>query len=237
MKLAFRGASTRACRAGTHPGAWRPYAGARPGVIFRSCDQPSFYRIVFDVDSDSLFFLPIADPVIVGFRLPETLPRPAKNSISFTRTCAFERTQQFIRRHFRQQQHVNVIRHDCVGSQLVMAQFHSAVQGCHNDLSYFGLPQIKRAARGVIEVAVHPYECFAIRYFVRRRITALWKAAVQTPCHEQLFAWRVNVGKAPVLHVLQVETWRRDSHTNRRGHPPGPVPARQARVLAPRMQP
>ncbi len=81
------GAGTRACRAGTHP-------GARPTIIPRLRHQPRLDRIIFNISNDPPLLLAISHPVVIRLRLPERLPRSVKDSVRFSRTRTLERTQQ-----------------------------------------------------------------------------------------------------------------------------------------------
>jgi len=62
-------------------------AGTRPSPV----DQSRLDRIAFDVANNLFEFIPISNPVVVGFELPKRLTRTAKNLIRTFRTKSFDR--------------------------------------------------------------------------------------------------------------------------------------------------
>jgi hypothetical protein len=54
---------------------------------------------------------------------------------------------------------------------------------------------------GAVEVAVHPHEGPASTELARRRIEVVGEAAVQVPCKEERFAFRIDVRKTTALDV------------------------------------
>jgi len=133
-----RGAGTHACCAGT-------LAGARPAIMLGRRDQASFDWVVFDVGYDVLQFEGVAGPMIVRFGFPEWL------------TCAG--FHEASRRDLWSQQHVYMVGHDHVGSEVIVAEFYASVQGAYYELRNFRLSQVHWAASRGVQMAVDPCEC------------------------------------------------------------------------------
>jgi hypothetical protein len=162
-----RGAGTPACRAGAHPGAC-----ARPTVVFGTRNQPGFDRVVFDVAGYAAQFRRVSNPVIVGFRLPERFAGSSEKLVGVAGGGAFKGSEQFGRRDFRKQQHVNVVGHYDPRSEIEMPEFY------------------------------RPYEGLARREFAGRRVSCTGKTAVQVPRCEGPFVFRKLVWQpaARLLH-------------------------------------
>ena len=180
---AIRGAGTRACRLDNRVEA---FAGicARPPVLLRFRRQACLDRIVLDIGSYSRMLAFVADPMVVGFPLPERLPGETKDAVCFVGGGSLHRLQQTAWMDFGEQQGVDVIRHDDECSQFEVAQGDAFVQGIDHDAGDGGLTQIHGPARGLVQVAIDPNERFTGRSFGRGWETAMRETAMEVPGEE-----------------------------------------------------
>ncbi len=172
-------------RLASRPGV-ETFAGicARPPVLLRFRRQACLDRIVLDIGSYSRMLAFVADPMVVGFPLPERLPGETKDAVCFVGGGSLHRLQQTAWMDFGEQQGVDVIRHDDECSQFEVAQGDAFVQGIDHDAGDGGLTQIHGPARGLVQVAIDPNERFTGRSFGRGWETAMRETAMEVPGEE-----------------------------------------------------
>ena len=196
------GARTRACRVHTRVNACRPLRiRTRPFILLDPCNQSGLNGVVLNIPGNPIPFAFISDVVIVGFPLPKLLSRPRKDTVGFSCRYAFQRLQQQTWIDQRPQQHVNVIRHNHPRAELIIPQRLAAKQGIDDEPSNQFLSQVNGSIGCRVQVTIDPNECLASRNFTRRRVPGLRKAAMQMPSNEQPAIPRVNVRKAPLMHL------------------------------------
>ena len=195
------GARTRACRVHTPVNA-KIRISTRPRIILNPRNQTRLPWIPLDIPSNTIPLSLIPHPMIVRFALPELLAGPVQQSIRLARRRTLQRFQKMGRCYQGLQKDVNVVRHDCEGPQLVVAEINSSMQRVQDDLRDAGLPQILRTGPGGVEAAVNPSEGFSRCGGVvaglslgRRRVPAGRETSVQRPSYEQPAAFGIRVGK------------------------------------------
>jgi hypothetical protein len=105
-------------------------------------------------------------------------------------------------RHQRQQEHVNVIRHQNEWPQRIVSQGLAAIERIDDERCHCFLLEKGGAGAGCVERPVNPAESVASGDFGRRRKVRRWHSAVQTPGEEEPAAFGVDVGEAaPGDHV------------------------------------
>jgi len=147
-------------------------------------DEAGFDWIVFDVGDDAREFGIVADPVVVGFRLPEGLAGTAQDSVCFAGGCSLERLEEVAGRDLGKQQGVDVIRHDDECGQIEVAEFNSCVKGGDDELGDGWVAEVEGPGCGTIEVAVDPHKCAAGRGFFRGWEAAVGETSVEVPGEE-----------------------------------------------------
>ena len=194
-----RSARTPACRVHTRVNA---RVGRGPLVIFDVLNQAGSNRIPLDVPGNSIPFVLISHPMIVGFALPELLAGAIEQSIGFARGSSFQRFEQLARRYRRTQEHVDMVRHNYERSELIMAEIGAFQKGVNDNLRNVFLPQEQRPRSCFIQVAIHPGECFTRGRLRRRREFSRRECAVQCPGYEQPGVG-IDVGEAATgVHPL-----------------------------------
>ncbi len=204
-----RGAGTRACRAGTHPGAC-----ARPTVIFSADHKPGADGIILNISFNSSQFDVVPDPMIVRLSLPEAFAGTVEKLIGLTGGGAFQSAEHFGSRDFRPQQHVDMISHQDPGTQIVMPEYNAAMEAVNHNLSDRFEPKIHRSRARGVQISVHPHKSLARGQFVRRRTPRVGKAAMQMACSEEPLSFGILMRQSPARnnHEPLVETGPTVSH-------------------------
>ena len=199
IHTAVCGARTRACRVHTRVNASDPSrVCTRPGIVLRPDNQTSLHRIPLNVIADFVPFPVIANPVIIGLALPKLRARTVKQPVCLARRGAFQRLQQHARRNRRQQKHVDMVRHDHEGSEMVLAQALASKQRFDYDGCDRFAPQIDGTTVRPIQIAIHPRESFAIGDFTGWRKMRAGQAAVQVPGDEHPAVFGIDVREPAV---------------------------------------
>jgi len=207
--MSHRGAGTRACRAGTHPGAC-----TGPTISLGPNRNTGFDRIVLDVSPDANQLGVVADPVIVGLSLPKGIAGSVKKLVRLTSGHAFQRAQHSGDRDFGPKQNMDMVGHENPGTQIVVAEFSAAMQALNHDLGDLLVLQIHRPLPGSIQISIHPNESLTRSHLSRRRISRTRQASVQMPGDEQPFSFNVPMRQTAsrYTHEPIVQTLRPLSH-------------------------
>ena len=228
------GARTQACRVHTRGNA-KPRVSATPRVILNGPDQVRLERVPLDIARNSIPFLTAPDPMIIGLALPERFPGAIENFVRLPRGRYLERFQEQARRDHRQEQSVDVVRHDREWPELVVTQRDATVQGINHYLRDGFLRQEHRSAAPRVEIRIDPGEGFAPRSLRGWRKSPSWDTAIQGPGNEQPAAFRVAVGQAaarvhkPSSALLSSKFSRSHECVRHKNHTPAFVRGRSQR--------
>jgi hypothetical protein len=172
--------------------------GAGPRPVLWSRAQAGFYRVLFDVPCDSVFFDRVSNPSIEVIPCPEWAAGVAKQPIGISRTAGFDPPDDLRQVKPRPKDHVNVIRHQGPGTQFVPAILLASQKDVCDDGSDRGLCQPPRTGCAGIE---EPIRFEEFRAFRSPAIGdhARWQRTVETPCHEVRRAFLLTVRKAGMI--------------------------------------
>jgi hypothetical protein len=156
----------------------------RPTPFLRSLYQPRPHGISFNIPDDMLKLPVIADPVIVGFILPERLPSPTHNGVGKPGTRAFYGSGYFSQGLVRHQKSMDVVRHYDPGEKvaqlpLLFGREERVNHACSD--SWDRQPSRPRARS--VELPVEQCETFAFggRISLRKHVIGARHGAVQSP--------------------------------------------------------
>ena len=186
------GARTHACRVHTRVNA-EARVSTTPGVVFNDPDQIRLDGIPLDVPRNPAPFLLTSHPVIVRLALPKRLAGAIQRSVGIPCGRPLQRFQELSRTDDRQEQRVDVVRHDRERAELVMTQLDASVKRIDHDFSDRILRQKHWPAAPGIEISINPSEGFARRGFDGRWESPCRYAAVQRPSHKKPAAFRIAV--------------------------------------------
>jgi hypothetical protein len=190
-----RGARTHACRVHTRVNA-KVGVSAGPRVIIDGRNDASSNRVPLNVSSNPIPFSLISYPMIVRFPLPEWLASPVEKPICFAHGSSLQRLEQLRWRCQRQQEYMNVVRHDDEWPKLVLTEFNAPEQRIYDELRDTLLSQERRPRAGRVKVSVNPSERFTRRKLRRRREFSGGQRSVQSPGHEQPTSVGINMWEA-----------------------------------------
>lgn len=138
------------------------FRSARPGPRSRYGSEPRFHRIVFNVSNDLLTFHRRSYPVVKGLTLPKGLACSLKNAICTLRAHALDATCYPPEWQSWLDEQMNMIRHDDVSKQPVLAQFVGASKNARfNLLCYFSIAQPQGAKPSLVQKLLRPGELSA----------------------------------------------------------------------------
>jgi len=202
------GARTRACRVHTRVNALTPFRmSTRPRIILRPSNQLGLHRIPLDVGGNPVPLQIIPNPMIVGFSLPKLLTRAVQQPVGFPRRDALQSLEQQARRDPRQQEHVDVIRHDDKRSKPILAHSITAKQRFDYQRGDCLVLQVQGARVSPIEKSIHPCKSFAPGNLARRRKVGSRQTSIQVPGEEQPRIVGIDVRKAALgRHALNSGT-------------------------------
>jgi len=159
----------------------------RPTPFLRSLYQPRTHGISFNVPDDVVKLPVIADPVIVGFILPERLPSPTHNGVGMPGTRAFCGSGHFSQGLVRHQESMHVVRHYDPGEKvaqlpLLFGREERVNYACSD--SWDRQPSRPRARS--VELPVEQCEtlAFAGRRILHTHVRRARHGAVQSPCQK-----------------------------------------------------
>jgi len=190
------GARTPACSVHTHVNA-KPGVSTRPRITLDRRNDASANRVSLDIPRNAIPLVAVSDPMIVRLPLPKRLANAIESLVGLPRSCSFQRLQELSRRNKWQQQHVNVIRHDDKGPQLIVPQLGTLKQRINDDLCNGLLPQERWTGPSLIEISVDPAERLSRCRFRRWREFTRRQAAVKRPRYEQPLAFGIAVRQPP----------------------------------------
>ena len=173
-----------------------PRVSARPLIVLDHRNQSRLDRISFDMLRDPIPFLAAPHPVIVGFPLPKRLAGSIQNPVRLPRRGALKRFQKLARRNYRQEQGVNVIRHDGEWAEPVLIEFQAAIQGIDDDFRDCFLRQVCWTTSSAVQIRIDPGEGYARGRFCRPRKAPSRQNPIESPGHEQPAIFRVAVRQA-----------------------------------------
>ena len=204
------GAGTRACRAGTHPGAC-----TGPTICVGARRNADFHRIVLDVVPDASEFRVVANPMVVRLGLPERRAGASQNLVRFTSRDALQRAQQSGDADLRPKQNMDVVGHENPRAEIVVAKFHPAMQALNHDPSDLLVLQIHRPRTRCIQIPVHPNKSLTRSHLPRRWVPGARQTPVQVPGNKEPLLVRIPVWQTAsrYTHEPIVLTLPRLSHT------------------------
>lgn len=186
------------------PGVWwgRRFAcprSARPRPKLRRLNQPRINRILVDITSNAVQFLPVPYPMVVGFVLPERLAGSSQHSISRTCRRPFQPTHNLRNREPGQHQQVNVVRHDHPSAKFVELLVPlTSDEGSANGKSDLRVLQPNRTVAGLMQGAVGSYERVpGIRMSPSAELRR--QRSPETPRQEEVIILGVIMWQAPVI--------------------------------------
>ena len=208
--MSHRGAGTRACRAGTHPGAC-----TGPTIRFGARRNAGFHRIVLDVAPDASEFGVVANPMVVRLGLPERRAGASQNLIRLANSHTLQGTQQSRRCDFREDKNMDVVCHQNPRAEIVMAKSHPTIQALNHNLGDLLVLQIRRPLSGSIQIPIHPDKSLTRSHLSRRRESGARQASVQVPRSKQPLSINVLVRQTATryTHEPVVQTLPALSHT------------------------
>jgi len=190
------GARTQACSVHTRVNASSPpFIRTGPPILLSASHHPGIHWVLLDISRDAFPLPAVSDAMVVRLPLPKRLAGSPKHSVCLASGKALERLQQQARSHQRQQQHVDMVRHDRKRSNMVLPQIGPFEQRSDYQLRDRLLPQEHGAGGGTVETSIDPNKCLPARKFVSRRISAMGKTPMQMPGNEEPLALRIDMGQ------------------------------------------
>jgi len=184
------GARTPACRVHTRVNA-KLGVSTRPRIFLHGLDQSSPHRVSFDIPRNAIPLVLVSNPMIVRLPLPKRFANAIESFIRLPRSRSLDRFQEQSRRYHRQQEHVNVIRHDDERSEPIVPQLGASKERIHNDLCDRVLPQECGTSARRVQIPVNPRECFTRSRLRWRREFSDGQASIKRPGYEQPAAFRI----------------------------------------------
>jgi len=183
-----RTARTRACRVETHLDAT-----TRPPILPHGFHDPSLHRIIFDITPNPIELLLIPNPLIVRFLLPKRTPSASQNPIPLPCGHALQRLHQMADTDFRQNQQMNMIRHNGVSIKFIVTQLHALINRLHNHICDSRFLQVQRPPARSIQIPIHARKCFTSRHLRGRHCHRRRQTPVQTPGNKKSLSFRINM--------------------------------------------
>ena len=196
-----------ACRVETFLDACLPsrrtvlsHRGTRPRIVPRAVHEPRFNRVVLNVGDYSAALSFVAYPMVVGFLLPKRLSGSTEQLVGLPGGVTLKGLQKASRTDVGNDQQVDMVGHDDIGFQIVVAQFFcSATDSSYDEFGYVLLLKVERTGSGRVQVPVHPREGASGVLLVRGRVESVWQASVQMPSEEQWPAVPIVMGEPTAM--------------------------------------
>jgi hypothetical protein len=142
----------------------------------------------------------IPNPVIERLALPKRFTGPAQDLVALPSREALHGLEELRGGNSRLDKHMNMVRHDHVRFQLVVAQSGiGELHGIRDDPGKILADKPGRPRPSAVEVTVQPDKCIAGRGGPGRRKVRSRQAAVKVPSDEQGLARRLPMGQPALI--------------------------------------
>ena len=130
-------------------------SGTRPRPLFCCGNQPSFDRIVLDIPDQFIQFSRRANPVIVGFILPECFSAAPEQAIRNSASSSLQPAHDIRHRDMRLPHYVHMVRHDRPGVKIVgVAGGRTVLESILDNSGNTGVAQPERSRTASVELLV-----------------------------------------------------------------------------------
>ena len=180
----------RRFRLPTSAGPWPTLCGAR---------EPSRHRIPLDIGYRAAYLTRTTQVMIVGFVLPEPLPRSAQDAVGASSRRSFQPSHQNRDGDLRQNQQVPMIRHYHPGIKFIEVPLAFSDQNCiRHHTGDSRIPQPQRTRSALIQNAILSHECMA-GGGVHDAIRWGREGSPQTPGQEQIPIVRMEMWQSSAI--------------------------------------
>jgi hypothetical protein len=203
-----------------------------PAEFLGGSAAAGFDGVPFDVAFDVCGFGVIPNEAVVTFVLPEGVAVEIKDLGRAMAGKTFQRPDPFGEGNERGHEHVDVIRHDYAGLQVIAPEFLISVEDTFGDDAGNVRPrQVNRPGFCSIQDSVHRYEGLSGRHSARRKDSVCRQASVESEGYEYPCSHHIPMGKASLVdrhHEISAElrsfshTRERRAEARRQGRSPAP---------------